>query len=384
MDQRIPFNRPHVPAAAHELVAECLASGHQSGDGPFTRAATQELRTHVGGGEVLLTTSCTHALEMAALLLDVGPGDEVIMPSFAFVSAANAFVLRGATVVFVDCRPDTFNLDERLLEGAITPRTKAVVLIHYGGVACAMDAIGSIAARHGIAVVEDNAHGLGATFGGRPLGSFGALATQSFHETKNVQCGEGGALVVNDPQLLQRAEILREKGTNRTQFARGEVDKYRWLDVGSSYLPGDLLAALLCAQLGAFDDIQARRHAVWNAYDTELAAWRADHGVQAQHVPADVAHPAHLYSLLLPSREDRDRFVRHMADAGITAPFHYVPLHDAPGAQGRSRVAPSGCAVTDDVSARLARLPLFPDLEASSLARIVEAAVSFVPRRPHD
>ncbi|RYJ00450.1 MAG: dTDP-4-amino-4,6-dideoxygalactose transaminase, partial [Actinomycetales bacterium] len=280
--------------------------------------------------------------------------------------------------------PDTFNLDERLLEDAITRRTKAVVLIHYGGVACAMDVIGDIAARHGIAIVEDNAHGLGATSDGRPLGSFGALATQSFHETKNVQCGEGGALVVNDPALLERAEILREKGTNRTQFARGEVDKYRWLDVGSSYLPGDLLAALLCAQLDAFDDIQARRGAIWSTYDTELSAWRRDHGVPAQHVPADVAHPSHLYSLLLPDRADRDRFIRHMADAGITSPFHYVPLHDAPGARGRSRVAPSGCAVTNDVSARLARLPLFPDLGATGVERVLEAVVGFVPRRPHD
>lgn len=375
-DDVVAFTLPHRVPNEDEYVARSLSSGAWQGDGPFTRRASDLLRPLVGGGSTMLTTSCTHALEMAALLLDLGPGDEVVVPSFTFPSTVNAVVLRGATPVFVDVRPDTFNLDERLLEAALTERTRAVVVVHYAGVACEMDEIGRVAAAHGVPVVEDNAHGLGATYAGRPLGALGALATQSFHATKNITCGEGGALVVNDESLVERAEILREKGTDRSRFHRGQVDKYRWVDVGSSWLLSDVLAALLTAQLEAFEDVQRRRHEVWSAYDAQLREWADAHDVRTPVVPADRRHPAHLYSLLLPTEAERDRFVAHCTAHRVVAPFHYVPLHSAPAGLRFGRVHGS-CAVTDDVASRLVRLPLHAGLTDDEVDRVVRTVRTF-------
>jgi dTDP-4-amino-4,6-dideoxygalactose transaminase len=307
---------------------------------------------------------------MTAMLLDLRPGDEVIMPSFTFVSTANAYVLRGAVPVFVDCRPDTLNLDESAMEAAVTPRTRAVVVVHYGGVACEMDTITKVAERHGLAVIEDNAHGLGGTYQGRPLGSLGALATQSFHATKNVSCGEGGALLINDDRLRERAEILREKGTDRSRFFRGQVDKYRWMDLGSSYLPADLLAAGLTAQLEAFGEIQRRRQAVWSAYDAAFAG-------QGMVVPPGREHPAHLYYLLMPDLDRRQALLRHLTGHGVQATFHYQPLHSAPAGRLFGRTGPGGCPVTEDVADRLVRLPLYAGLSDAEVQAVISAVRSF-------
>jgi dTDP-4-amino-4,6-dideoxygalactose transaminase len=372
----IPFNRPYVGAATSELVTQSLASRALCGDGPFTARASAALSALVGSRPTLLTTSCTHALELAWLLLELEEGDEVIMPSFTFVSTANAVALRGAVPVFVDVRPDTLNLDERLLEQAITSRTRAICVVHYAGVACDMDAITAIADRHGIAVVEDNAHGLGGTYRGTPLGSIGVLAAQSFHETKNLQCGEGGALVMREQEHVERAEIMREKGTNRTQFHRGVVDKYSWVDIGSSYLPSDLLAGVLLAGLEEFDDIQRRRHHVWTAYDESLRTWAGRVGATQPTVPDGCEHPAHLYYLLVERAEQRGALIRHLADAGVQATFHYVPLHSSQAGRRLGRLG-TGCEVTDDVSSRLLRLPLFPELDDAGIDRVVEAVTSF-------
>jgi dTDP-4-amino-4,6-dideoxygalactose transaminase len=379
MVPRIPFNQPFLAPREPEYLVEAAASGHTSGDGPFTRRATELLTTLVGARSALLTTSCTHALELTALLLDLRPGDEVIMPSFTFVSTANAYVLRGAVPVFVDCRPDTLNIDERAVEAAVTPRTRAIVLVHYAGVGCELDALEKIARHHRLPIIEDNAHGLGASYRGRPLGSWGALATQSFHATKNVQCGEGGALLINDDRFRERAEIMREKGTDRSRFFRGQVDKYRWMDVGSSYLPSDVLAAGLTAQLEAFGEIQRRRHAVWDAYHGGLADWCAATGVLRPTVPADRDHSAHLYYLLLPDLESRQALLRHLDERGIQGTFHYQPLHSAPAGERFGRVGPGGCPVTSDVADRLVRLPLHAGLSAADAERVVAAVRSFRP-----
>jgi dTDP-4-amino-4,6-dideoxygalactose transaminase len=379
-ESSIPFAVPFRAPRELEYIQESLDSGLTSGDGPFTSRASELLRARVGGGAALLTTSCTHALEMSVLLLDLGPGDEVIVPSFTFVSSVNAIVLRGAVPVFVDIRPDTLNLDEMLVESAITPRTRAIMVVHYGGVACEMDTIMDIAEVHGLQVIEDNAHGLDARYRGRQLGSIGTLSTLSFHATKNISCGEGGALVINEPSLLERAEIIREKGTNRSQFQRGEVNKYRWIDVGSSYLSSDILAAVLCAQLESFDDIQERRQRIWSTYDAELEAWSVRIGAQKPHVPDECEHPAHLYSLLLPTAADRDRFIAHLGRRSITAPFHYVPLHTAPAADRFGRTGPGGCPVTEDLASRLVRLPLFASLTSAGLERVIAAVLDYEPR----
>lgn len=377
----IPFNIAFLTGKEEQYLGESLASRQLTGDGSFTDRASELLSDRVGGGHCMLTTSCTHALEMTAILLDLQPGDEVVMPSFTFVSTANAYVLRGAVPVFVDCRDDTLNIDERLIEEAITERTKAIVVVHYGGVACEMDVILDIAERHGIAVIEDNAHGLGGSYKGKALGSFGVMATQSFHATKNIQCGEGGALVVNDEAYFERAEIIREKGTNRSQFFRGEVDKYRWVDLGSSYLPSDLLAAVLTAQLESFDDIQARRHKVWSYYDESLASWSEQHGVATPIVEKDRGQPAHLYFLLMPSPEDQRGLLKHLDDQGILGTFHYVPLDSSPFGRESGRTGPSGCPVTEDISSRLVRLPLYGDLTESECARVVDAVTSYEVHR---
>jgi dTDP-4-amino-4,6-dideoxygalactose transaminase len=314
------------------------------------------------------------------MLLDLRPGDEVIMPSFTFTSMANAYVLRGAVPVFVDCRPDTLNVDEQLIEAAITDRTRAIVIVHYAGVACEMEMIGKICERYDLALVEDNAHGLGGFYRGRPLGSFGLMATQSFHATKNVQCGEGGALLLNDAGLVERAEIIREKGSNRSQFFRGQVDKYRWVDIGSSYLPSDILAAQLTSQLESFDRIQSSRHAVWSSYHRELSGWAAASGVSQPVIPDGCEHPAHLYHLLFPDLENRQAFIGHLSERGVQATFHYQPLHAAPAGTRYGRAAPGGCPVTEEIADRLVRLPLFSDLDATGVARVIDAVQTYEVR----
>jgi dTDP-4-amino-4,6-dideoxygalactose transaminase len=376
----IPFNRPNLSGAETHYIAEAIAAGWLSGDGPFTRRATALLTELLHAPAALLTTSCTHALEMSAILLDLRPGDEVIVPSFTFCSTANAYVLRGAVPVFVDCRPDTLNIDERLIPAAVTERTRAIVVVHYAGVGCEMGTITAIARQHGLAVVEDNAHGLGGTYRGQPLGSIGAMATQSFHETKNVQCGEGGALVFNDLGYFERAEIIREKGTNRSRFFRGLVDRYRWIDLGSSFLPSELLAAFLTAQLERFGVSQERRHRAWRHYDRALAGWAASEGFTRPFVPGDRLHPAHLYHLLAPSLGERDRLLRHLTGRGIHATFHYQPLHSAPAGARFGRAAPEGCPVTDDIAGRLIRLPLFAAITEQELDRVVDALLAFNSR----
>jgi dTDP-4-amino-4,6-dideoxygalactose transaminase len=376
----IPFNRTHISENELNYLTEAVRNGFTCGDGPFTERATMLLMAMTESGHALLTTSCTHALEMSAILLDLRPGDEVIMPSFTFMSTANAFALRGAVPVFVDCRPDTLNMDERLIEIAITERTRAIVVVHYAGVACAMEPIRELCEHYALALIEDNAHGLGGSYRGRPLGSFGRMATQSFHATKNVQCGEGGALLLNDADLAGRAEIIREKGTDRSRFFRGQVDKYRWVDIGSSYLPSDVLAAQLTAQLEAMDKIQFLRHAVWRGYHEELADWAIKNGVSQPTVPDDCMHSAHLYYLLLPDLENRQAFIGHLSENGVQAAFHYQPLHVAPAGVRYGRVAPSGCPVTEEISDRLVRIPLYPDLDDVEMARVIDAVQTYRPR----
>jgi dTDP-4-amino-4,6-dideoxygalactose transaminase len=365
----IPFNRPHLTGREFGYVQEAVNAGQLAGNGQFTRRCQQWLERSLGSPKVLLTHSCTAALEMAALLLNLQPGDEVIMPSFTFVSTANAFVLRGATPVFVDIRGDTLNIDEGLVEAAITPRTRAVVAVHYAGVSCEMDAIAGIARRHGLVVIEDAAQGLLASYKGRPLGSLGDLAALSFHETKNVMCGEGGALVINNPRYAERAEILWEKGTDRSRFTRGEVDKYTWMDVGSSFLPGELTAAFLWAQLEGADDITARRLALWQGYYDACASLTGA-GVERPTIPADCEHNGHLFRLLLPRPVDRTEILAEMNRRGINSVFHYVPLHSAPAGRRFGRVVGS-MAVTDDCSARLVRLPLWIGMGPDATGRVL-------------
>jgi len=374
----IPFNKAFLSGRELEYVAEAIAKGHISGDGAFTKRAQGLLEETTGSRKALLTTSCTHALEMAALLLDIQPGDEVIVPSFTFVSTANAFVLRGATPVFVDIRRDTLNLDERLVERAITPRTRAIVPVHYAGVGCEMDALQDLAASRGIAIVEDNAHGLFGAYRGRPLGSFGALATLSFHETKNVTCGEGGALLINDDRLTDRAEVLREKGTDRSRFFRGQVAKYSWCDLGSSYVPSDMLAAFLAAQLESADRIQAKRRAIWEFYATHLREWAESAGAVLPCIPDHCAQPYHMFYLRLPSLDARQALIEHLRTRGIMSVFHYLPLHLS--AMGRRFGGqPGDCPVTEDVSDRLLRLPFHLHLTGADLDRVVDAVRSFQP-----
>jgi dTDP-4-amino-4,6-dideoxygalactose transaminase len=372
----IPFNRLCPVGTEFGYVQQAIDQMHTAGDGPFTRKCQSILEAETGASKVLLTTSCTHALEMSALLLRIQDGDEVILPSFTFVSTANAFVLRGARPIFVDIRPDTLNMDENLVERAITSRTRAIVPVHYAGVGCEMDAILRIAGAHGIAVVEDNAHGLFGSYRGRPLGSFGCMATLSFHETKNCTCGEGGALVINSPDLIERAEILREKGTNRSRFFRGQVDKYTWVDIGSSYLPSDLLAAFLFAQLEARQQIQAKRRAVWERYSNGLQAWACDSGVRIPMVPAHCQQAFHMFYLLMPSVESRHDMIGHLRQRGIMSVFHYQPLHLSEVGRGHGGQA-GDCPVTESVSDRLLRLPFFNDLEPAAQDSVIAATCEF-------
>ena len=378
MTTPIWFNRPAVTGREIDYMREAMARGVISGDGEYTKKCHTHLEAITSAKKALLTTSCTHALEMAALLLDLQPGDEVICPAFTFVSTINAFVLRGAMPVFVDVRADTLNLDERLLERAITPRTRAIIVVHYAGVACELDEVMAIAGRHGITVVEDNAHGLFGSYRGRPLGSFGALTALSFHETKNVTCGEGGALLVNDARLIERAEILREKGTNRSRFFRGEVDRYTWVDVGSSYLPSDLLAAYLLAQLEAREDIQRRRMAIWQRYEAALSPWAAQHGVGLPSVPAGREHPAHLFYLMMPSLAARTALIAHMRARQVLLVFHYQPLHVSE--MGRRLGGQAGqCPVTEAAADQLVRLPLYYQLTDAEQAAVIDGVVAFNP-----
>lgn len=372
----IPFNKPSLTGQELDYISESVRLGHTAGNGPFTHRAQRLLEEILGVPAALLTTSCTHALEMAAMLLDVREGDEVIVPSFTFVSTANAFVLRGARPVFADIRDDTLNLDEQRLEALITGRTRAIVAVHYAGVGCEMDAIRAIASRYGLAVVEDNAHGLFGRYGGRLLGTFGSLATLSFHETKNITCGEGGALLINDPDFVQRAEILREKGTDRARFHRGLVDKYTWVDIGSSWVPSDLLAAYLLAQLESRDAIQAARRRIWSTYAAALAPWAADHGVRTPLVPAHCEQPFHMFYLLMPNPASRDALLAHLRRQGILAVFHYVPLHRS--AMGE-RYGGGDCPVTERVSETLLRLPFYTAMTEGEQARVIEAVTSFRP-----
>jgi dTDP-4-amino-4,6-dideoxygalactose transaminase len=378
VSRAIWFNRPAVTGREIDYMQQALANGSISGDGPFTKRCHALLEQITGAHKALLTTSCTHALEMAALLLDIQPGDEVICPAFTFVSSINAFVLRGAVPVFVDIRPDTLNLDETRLEAAITSRTKAILVVHYAGVACELDTILAIAGQRGIPVVEDNAHGFLGSYKGRPLGSFGALSTLSFHETKNLTCGEGGALLINDARYALRAEIIREKGTNRSRFFRGEIDRYTWVDVGSSYLPSDLLAAYLFAQLEAREEIQQRRTAIWQTYARELEAWAQQAGVRLPIIPDGCVHPAHIFHLLMPSLEARTALIARLRAQEVLLVFHYQPLHLSEMGQrfgGRAGQHP----VTEDVADRLVRLPLYYQLSREQQTRVVEAIGSSLP-----
>ncbi|HEX2619024.1 MAG TPA: dTDP-4-amino-4,6-dideoxygalactose transaminase, partial [Phototrophicaceae bacterium] len=344
----IPFNKPYATGQEITYIQQAITGGHLSGDGVFTKKCHTLLEQSLGVPKALLTTSCTHALEMSAILLDIQPGDEVIVPSFTFVTSINAFVLRGAKPVFADIRPDTLNLDETRLEALITPQTKAIVVVHYAGVACEMDTIMEITNRHGVPVIEDNAHGLFAKYKGRNLGTFGAMATQSFHETKNFISGEGGALLINDQKYIERAEIIREKGTNRSRFFRGQVDKYTWVDIGSSYLPSELNAAYLLAQLEARDWIQPRREQIWTYYHSHLQDWATTHQVTLPTVPVDCEQSYHMYYLLLPSLDVRTRLIDYLKSHSILTVFHYLPLHLSD--MGREFGGqPGECPVTEDL-----------------------------------
>ena len=373
---RIPFNRPFATADELDYIRAAIATPKFSGDGTFTRRCHVLLEQSLGVQKALLTTSCTHALEMAALLLNVGPGDEVLVPSFTFPSAANAFVLRGARPVFADIRADTLNIDEIQIEQRITARTKGIFLVHYAGVGCEMDTIMAIAHRHQIAVIEDNAHGLYGKYRGRYLGTLGPLAALSFHETKNFSCGEGGALLINDEQFNQRAEVLREKGTDRSRFFRGEVDKYTWIDVGSSYLPSDLLAAFLCAQLEHREHIQSMRRQIWQTYARELASWAKTNGVRLPTVPPECEQSYHMFYVIMPSLESRQALISHLSGFGILAVFHYLPLHLSPmglrfgGRQG-------DCPISEDLSDRLLRFPFFTGMSSSEQSQVIDAVRAF-------
>lgn len=372
----IPFNQPFAVGKEFEYIRQAIKNVHTCGDGPFTKKCHTLLEQTLGVSKALLTTSCTHALEMTALLLNLQPGDEVIFPSFTFVSTVNAFVLRGVYPVFCDIRPDTLNLDENKLEKLITPRTKVIVPVHYAGIGCEMDAIMELAGQYGIAVVEDNAHGLFGKYKGKYLGTFGCLATQSFHETKNFNCGEGGALLINDPQYIERAEVIREKGTNRSRFYRGQVDKYTWVDVGSSYLPSDMLAAYLYAQLEVQEQIQAKRREVWEYYHKHLQDWAEKHGIRFPIVPDHCEQAYHMFYLLMPSLEKRQALIAHLKAQNIISAFHYLPLHLSE--MGQKFGGKEGdCPVTEDVSDRLVRLPFYNDLTETDLARVVAAICEF-------
>ncbi|PYK19221.1 MAG: dTDP-4-amino-4,6-dideoxygalactose transaminase [Verrucomicrobia bacterium] len=373
---RIPFNRPFATGDELDYIRAAIATPKFSGDGKFTADCHRLLEESLGVAKAFLTSSCTHALEMAAFLLNLGPDDEVILPSFTFTSTANAFVLRGARPVFVDIRTDTLNIDEKRIEDRITKHTKAIFLVHYAGVGCEMEAIMAIARRHGLAVVEDNAHGLYGKYRDRYLGTFGELAAVSFHETKNFSCGEGGALLMNDTRFIERAEIIREKGTDRSRFFRGEVDKYNWVDIGSSYLPSDLLAAFLRAQLEHREQIQSARQRLWENYMRELSGWAADNGVRLPTIPPECEQSYHMFYLILPSLDSRQALISHLSQREIFAVFHYLPLHLSP--MGRTFGGREGvCPLTEKLAERLLRLPFYTGMTDSEQTQVIDAVCAF-------
>jgi dTDP-4-amino-4,6-dideoxygalactose transaminase len=373
----VVFNRAHVTGAEFGYMHQAIGNAHLASSGPFSKRCAEWLVDRTGCRQAFLTHSCTAALELAFTLADIGPGDEVIMPSFTFVTTANAVVGRGGRPVFVDVREDTLCLDETLVEAAITPRTRAIVPVHYAGVGCDMDAICGLAREHGLIVIEDAAQGIGATRAGRPLGGIGELGALSFHETKNVSCGEGGALLVGDERLLARAEVVHEKGTDRARFYRGQVDKYTWVDVGSSYALSELAAAYLWAQLQHEREITARRLEIWSHYHEAFAPLETDGRLRRPIVPDDCRHNAHMYYLLLEDLETRTAFIRDLAERGVYAVFHYVPLHSSTAGTQYGR-ASGELRVTSDVSDRLVRLPLWPDLTSTQIERVVEAVFAFM------
>ena len=375
---KIPFNRADIGKHDLELLSESISAGHISGNGPFTKQAEARITEILGNDKTLLTTSCTHALEMAALLLRLQPGDEVIVPAFTFVSTASAFMLYGAKPIFVDVRQDTLNIDVDQVEAAITSRTRAICVVHYGGVACEMERLVKIAHDHNLVLIEDNAHGLFAKYKGKYLGTFGSLATQSFHETKNITCGEGGALVISDPSLGERAEILREKGTDRTKFLRGQVDKYTWVDVGSSWVISDLLAAILYGQLLRADEIYLQRIKIWNRYHNELASWASSNSVITPTVPDGCEHTGHVYHLRFQRGIQRDKFIEHLKNLSIYAVFHYQPLHLS--TVGRSIGGKDGqFPITEGAGDCLVRLPLFNTMSKDEQSHVIESVKSFNP-----
>jgi dTDP-4-amino-4,6-dideoxygalactose transaminase len=376
MKMRVPFNRPYFSGNEVTYMKQAIETAHLSGDGDFTKKCNAFLEKLTSSPKALLTTSCTHALEISALLLDIQPGDEFILPSFTFVSTANAFALRGAKPVFVDIRPDTLNINETLVEEKITARTKAILPVHYAGVSCEMDAISEIAESHSLAVVEDNAQGLFGNYKGRPLGTFGDMSALSFHETKNIQCGEGGALIINDEKFIERAEIVREKGTNRSRFFRGQVDKYSWVELGSSYLPSDMLAAFLWAQFEESTEIQKKRGVIWNRYATGLKNWAEENGVGLPHIPEHCDQPYHLFYLILPTFEDQQALIKFLKESGIQAVFHYLPLHLSDvGVQFGGRAG--DCPVTESLAERLVRLPLYCDLSENDQDFVIQRVQQF-------
>ena len=373
---KVDFNRPITVGNEFEYMRQAVENAHISGDGPFTKKCHALLEQELSVAKVLLTTSCTHALEMSAILLDIQPGDEVIIPDFTFVSTVNAFVLRGAKPIFLDVRPDTLNLDVSRLEAVLTPRTRAIVPVHYAGIGCEMDSIMDIANRHNIAVVEDNAHGLFGKYKGKYLGTFGSMASQSFHETKNFTSGEGGALLINDHELAERAEIIREKGTNRSRFFRGQVDKYTWVDIGSSYLPSDILAAFLFAQFEQREKIQLHRKQVWEIYYIGLKDWADAHDVQLPFVPEDCEQAYHMFYMLLPNLELRQKMLVHLREHGIISVFHYLPLHLSNMGQAFGGKA-GDCPVTELVSDQLIRLPFHNVLTSNDQELVIDAIQEF-------
>jgi len=378
---KIPFNKPTAVGAELANIADALARGHLSGDGHYTRRCHRWLEQQLGCKHALLTHSCTGALEMAALLCDVGPGDEIIMPSYTFVSTANAFALRGAVPVFVDIRADTLNIDERLIEAAITPRTRAIAVVHYAGVACEMDAIMEIARRHDLLVVEDAAQALLATYKKRNLGTLGHLGCISFHETKNLISGEGGALLINDERFAARAEVIREKGTNRSQFFRGEVDKYTWVDLGSSYLPSELVAAFLDAQFAHADAVIAHRRATWERYYVGLSGLAAAGLIELpRRSYSDREANGHLFHVLTDTLQTRSALAAHLKSRDILSVFHYVPLHSSPAGKKYGR-ASGKLTVTDTVGDRLLRLPLYFSISDADVDSVIDAVREFYAHR---
>ncbi|MFD1885685.1 dTDP-4-amino-4,6-dideoxygalactose transaminase [Paenibacillus wenxiniae] len=378
----IPFNIPAVTGKEHIYIAEAAKRGHLSGDGHFTKQCNQWFEEKFGSKKVLLTTSCTHALEMAAILLDLKEGDEVILPSYTFVSTANAFVLRGAKAVFVDIRPDTMNLDENLIEAAINEKTKAIVVVHYAGISCEMDKIMALAEKHNIKVVEDAAQGVMSLYNDKYLGTIGHLGCYSFHETKNYNCGEGGALLINDPALIERAEIIREKGTDRSKFFRGQVDKYSWVDIGSSYLPSELNAAFLYAQLEESDTINNDRLKTWNLYYKHLKTLQEDGLIELGSIPQNCTHNAHMFYIKVKDIAVRGKLLQHLKDNGIGAVFHYVPLHSSVAGLQYGKMSGEDQYTTKE-SERLIRLPLFFHMEEEKVLAVVEQIFAFYKNSTH-